>query len=62
MFKHLRKGTELQVRRAPKHPTWVDVKVPLQSTLEVILKADWRIKPVPEIIEANGRKYKLIKE
>lgn len=62
VFKHLRDGTELQVRRAPTHPTWTDVKVPLHSTLEVILKADWRIKPVPKIIEANGRKYKLITE
>ena len=30
--------------------------------VKYILEYKWRIKPVPEIIEANGRKYKLIEE
>lgn len=30
--------------------------------VKYILEYKWRIKPVPEIIKANGRKYKLIEE
>lgn len=30
--------------------------------VKYILEYKWYIKPVPEIIEANGRKYKLIEE
>ena len=30
--------------------------------VKYILEYKWRVKPVPEIIEANGRKYKLIEE
>lgn len=64
VFKHLRKGTKLQVRHTGKvgHKDWCDVVKPDLTTYEVMLVAEWRIKPEPEIIELNGKKYREIIE
>ena len=47
VFKHIHKGTKLQVRHTGKvgHKDWCDV-----------------VKPEPEIIELNGKKYREIVE
>lgn len=61
VFEHLRKGTKLQqLTRISKQ--WIDVIHHEHIPLKDICNVQWRIKPVPEIIEANGRKYKLIEE
>lgn len=62
VFKHLRKGTQLQYR-VRGYIDWVAHSgVLIRITVNELLDYEWRIKPVPEIIEANGRKYKLIEE
>lgn len=60
VFEHLRKGTKLQFAIGSQ---WQEHSGNIESikVLELI-STKWRIKPVPEIIEANGRKYKLIEE
>ena len=60
VFKHLQLCTELQFAIGSQ---WYDHS----GNTEVIkvselISTKWRIKPVPEIIEANGREYKLIEE
>lgn len=64
VFEHLRKGTKLQVRHTGKvgHKDWCDVLKPELTTYEVMIVAEWRIKPEPEIIELNGKKYREIIE
>ena len=64
VFEHLRKGTKLQVRHTGKvgHKDWCDVVKPELTTYEVMLVAEWRIKPEPEVIELNGKKYREIIE
>ena len=62
VFKYLRKGVELQWCCKSTH-NWIDHSGELSNIkLNELLDYSWRIKPVPEIIEANGRKYKLIEE
>ena len=60
VFEHLRKGTELQ--HLVGTYGWKDVTTPEELYYTDICSEQFRIKPVPEIIEANGRKYKLIEE
>lgn len=64
VFEHIRKGTKLQVRHTGKvgHKDWCDVVKPELTTYEVMVDAEWRIKPEPEIIELNGKKYREIVE
>lgn len=64
VFTHLHKGTKLQVRHTGKvgHKDWCDVLKPELTTYEVMVVAEWRIKPEPEVIELNGKKYREIIE
>lgn len=62
VFKHLQVGTKLEYRQKGTGSTWSGVTNGWCVQLREICNAEWRIKPVPEIIEANGRKYKLIEE
>lgn len=62
VFKHLRVGTKLESRQKGTN-TWSGVTNAWCVQLREICNYEWRIfVPVPEIIEANGRKYKLIEE
>lgn len=60
VFKHLQLCTKLQFAIGSQwydhSGNTVDIKV------SELISTKWRIKPAPEIIEANGRKYKLIEE
>jgi len=60
VFEHLRKGTELQYRRT-NSLEW-DTYVVENPTYKMITEGQWRIKPEPEVIELNGKRYKLIEE
>lgn len=61
VFDHLRKGTKLQqLTRISKQ--WVDVIHPEHTPFEDISNIQWRVKPEPEVIELNGKRYKLIEE
>lgn len=62
VFKHLQEGTKLEFRQKGIGSTWSGVTNAWCVQLREICNYEWRIKPVPEIIEANGRKYKLIEE
>lgn len=60
VLKHLLAGTKMEYKLDSK---WVSHSGDLNLTSVGSLSSlQWRIKPVPEIIEANGRKYKLIEE
>ena len=61
VFKHLRKGTKLEWSDKGTDD-WYTVHSNRDVLVWHIETLQWRIKPVPEIIEANGRKYKLIEE
>lgn len=60
VFEHLRKGTKLQ----HLHGThgWKDVTTPNELYYEDICNDNFRIKPEPEVIELNGKKYREIVE
>ena len=60
VFEHLRKGTKLQYRRTASSK-WVESNLDNPSVKMIIL-GEWRIKPEPEIIELNGKKYREIVE
>jgi len=62
VFKHLREGTKLEFRQKGTGSTWSRVTNGWCVQLLEICNDEWRIKPVPEIIESFGRKYKLIEE
>ena len=62
VFEHLRKGTKLQVRHNNIKCCWYDVINPELITYQEMLTNEWRIKPEPEIIELNGKKYREIIE
>ena len=55
VFEHLRKGTKLQVRDCG----WQD-KERHSTSFSEIINCKWRIKPEPEVIELNGKKYREI--
>lgn len=61
VFEHLRKGTKLQ--QLNEHAgVWRDIVSPEVAPFNRIVGAKWRIKPEPEVIELNGKRYKLIEE
>ena len=55
VFEHLRNGTKLQISDCG----WVD-KDRYSATIREVIYCKWRIKPEPEIIELNGKKYREI--
>lgn len=59
VFEHLRKGTKLQYKQEVFPKGWRDCSNPQFAD---ILNREWRIKPEPEVIELNGKRYKLIEE
>ena len=61
VFEHLRKGTKLQMQ-IPHSAKWVNVMDARYATYEDITNKVWRIKPEPEVIELNGKKYREITE
>ena len=60
VFEHLRKGTKLQHRRTASE-CW-DAYTVVNPNFRMITEGQWRIKPEPEVIELNGKRYKLIEE
>lgn len=62
VFEHLRKGTKLQwCCRSTLN--WLDHSGELHRIkLNELIDYGWRIKPEPEVIELNGKRYKLIEE
>lgn len=61
VFEHLRKGTKLQLQNSHSGK-WYDVLAPEYVGYAEITTKQWRIKPEPEVIELNGKRYKLIEE
>lgn len=62
VLKHLRKGTKLQCSHKSE-TYWCNHSGDITSTqVADLLTYDWRIKPEPEIIELNGKKYREIVE
>jgi len=61
VFKHLRKGTKLQMQ-ITHSAKWVNIVDARYATYEDITNKTWRIKPEPEVIELNGKKYQEIME
>ena len=59
VFEHLRKGTQLQYKQDASQTGWRDCSNPQFSN---ILNRVWRIKPEPEVIVLNGKKYQEIME
>ena len=59
VFENLRKGTKLQYKKEASPKGWCDCSNPQFAN---ILNREWRIKPEPEVIELNGKRYKLIEE
>ena len=59
VFEHLRKGTPLQYKQEASPTGWRDCSNPQFAN---ILNRVWRIKPEPEVIELNGKKYREIME
>lgn len=61
VFKHLREGVKLQWRYKGKDH-WQDCINAGNVQVRCILDSEWRIKPEPEVIELNGKKYREIIE
>lgn len=67
VFEHIRKGTKLQIfgtynTRTGSIEKWLDAPPVDCITYNTIVAQRWRIKPEPEIIELNGKKYLEIVE
>lgn len=67
VFEHLRKGTKLEVfgrynTRTGSVEKWLEAPPTEQITYNTIVTQRWRIKPEPEVIELNGKKYREIME
>ena len=67
MFEHLRNGTTLEIfgkreTRTGSIEKWLDAPPMEIITYNTIVTQQWRIKPKPEIIELNGKKYREIVE
>ena len=64
VFKHLRKGTELEYEHEYKDNgyTVTEWKGCANPQFANILNRKWRVKPEPEVIELNGKRYKLIED
>ena len=65
VFEHLRKGTKLEVfgrynTRTGSVEKWLTAPHVKSITYNDIVTYKWRIKPEPEIIELNGKKYREI--
>lgn len=60
VFEHLRKGTKLERQRKDVPSRWVSVDHAVY--IHQVDDYYWRIKPEPEVIELNGKRYKLIEE
>lgn len=58
VFEHLRKGTKLQ--HLNDTHGWTDVNAPEWLCYKDICNDSFRIKPEPEVIELNGKKYREI--
>jgi hypothetical protein len=61
VFEHLRKGTKLQLQNSHSGK-WYNVVAPEYVSYVEITTKQWRVKPEPEVIELNGKRYKLIEE
>lgn len=61
VFAHLRKDTKLQWRHNGKD-RWQDCVHSGNVQVRCILDSEWRVKPEPEVIELNGKKYREIVE
>lgn len=59
VFEQLRKGIKLQYKQDASPTGWRDCSNPQFAN---ILNRVWRIKPEPEVIELNGKKYREIVE
>ena len=64
VFEHLRRGTKLEYEHEYKHNgyTVTEWKACANPQFANILNRVWRVKPEPEVIELNGKRYKLIEE
>ena len=62
VFEHIHKGAKLQVRDNSIKCCWYDVINPELITYQEMLTKEWRVKPEPEVIELNGKKYREIVE
>ena len=60
VFEHLRKGTKLQ-HLIPNHG-WRDVTTPNEMYYEDICNEKFRVKPEPEIITLNGKRYQALED
>ena len=61
VFEHLRKGTKLQCSDKGAD-NWCNIYSNRGVSVGQIIAFQWRIKPEPEVIELNGKRYKLIEE
>ena len=67
VFEHIRNGTTLEIFGKRETCTgsiekWLDAPPVDLITYNTIVTQQWRIKPEPEIIELNGKKYREIVE
>ena len=60
VFEHLRKGTKLERQRKGVPSRWVSVDHAVY--IHQVDDYYWRIEPEPEVIELNGKRYKLIED
>ena len=62
VFEHLRKGTKLQWAHKSTE-NWCNHSGDVtRIKVNELFDYYWRIKPEPEVIELNGKRYKLIEE
>ena len=62
VFEHLRKGTKLQWAHKSTE-NWCNYSGDVtRIKVNELFDYYWRIKPEPEVIELNGKRYKLIEE
>ena len=62
VFEHLRKGTKLQWAHKSTE-NWCNHSGDItRIKVNELIDYSWRIKPEPEVIELNGKRYKLIEE
>lgn len=62
VFEHLRKGTKLQWAHKSTE-NWCNHSGDVtRIKVNELFDYYWRVKPEPEVIELNGKRYKLIEE